>query len=215
MKIAHLGHACVLVETATTRILFDPGNFSNQWHDLEDLEAIVVTHAHPDHIDPVNIAGLLALNPQAQILVEPAVLEMVPLPSAQALTAGSTVDLGAVRLEAVGGLHALIHRDIPQIGNIGVVVREPAEPTFCHPGDALDVVPTGIDILATPAHGPWCAMKETIDFVRAVGAKQGFLIHDGLINERGWSLTFNRLNEMTPTRFLDLRATGLVDLVTR
>jgi hypothetical protein len=48
-------------------------------------------------------------------------------------------------------------------------------------------------------------MKETIDFVRALGAPQGFLIHDGLINERGWALTFARLNEMTGTRFTDRR----------
>ena len=56
-----------------------------------------------------------------------------------------------------------------------------------------------------PAYGPWAAMKETVDFVRAVGALEGFPIHDGLLNERGFGLVFNRVNEMTGTRLVDLR----------
>jgi hypothetical protein len=132
----------------------------------------------------------------------------VDLPGARPLAAGQVVEAGPVRLEAVGGQHAVIHRDIPRIGNIGLVVAAPGQPRFFHPGDALEAVPPGIDIVAVPAHAPWCAMKETIDFTRALRASGGFLIHDGLINERGWTLTFTRLNEMTDTTFTDLRGTS-------
>ena len=48
-------------------------------------------------------------------------------------------------------------------------------------------------------------MKETIDFVRAVGALEGFPIHDELLSERGRTGAFNRLNEMTATRIVNLR----------
>ena len=48
-------------------------------------------------------------------------------------------------------------------------------------------------------------MKETVDFARAVGARDGFLIHDGLLNERGWRTAFDRHDEMTDTTFHDLR----------
>ena len=34
---------------------------------------------------------------------------------------------------------------------------------------------------------------------------EGFAIHDGLFNERGWSLVFNRVREMTPCQLTDLR----------
>ncbi len=51
-------------------------------------------------------------------------------------------------------------------------------------------------------------MKETVDFVRAVGAPQGFCIHEGLLNERGWALAFNRINEITATTLVDLRGAG-------
>ena len=48
-------------------------------------------------------------------------------------------------------------------------------------------------------------MKETIDFVRAVGALEGFPIHDELLNDRGRTLVLTRLNEMTATRLVNLR----------
>ena len=99
----------------------------------------------------------------------------------------------------------MIHRDIPRIGNVGYVLRSEGQPSLLHPGDALDAVPDGIDVLAVPAYGPWAAMKETIDFVRAVGALEGFLVHDGLLSDSGRGLIFNRLNEMSSTRLIDLR----------
>jgi hypothetical protein len=100
----------------------------------------------------------------------------------------------------------VIHRDLPQIGNVGYVLTSEGQPTMFHPGDALDTIPSGVDILAVPAYGPWAAIKETVDFVRAVGALEGFPIHDALLNERGFGLVFQRVNEMTGTRLVDLRS---------
>ena len=51
MRITSLGHACLLVETGDQRILIDPGTFSPGFQDLTDLDAIVVTHQHADHVD--------------------------------------------------------------------------------------------------------------------------------------------------------------------
>lgn len=205
MQLTHLGHSAVLVETSSARVLIDPGNFSSQWHDLTDLDVILVTHLHPDHIDPAQVPALIAANPGARVLVEPGVIDAYHLERAEPLAADTALVVGRLRVEAVGGLHAVIHRDIPQIGNVGLVLSAEGEPTFFHPGDSLAAIPSGVDVVGVPAYGPWAAMKETIDFVRAVGAPLGFCIHEGLLNERGHGLVFGRLNEMTTTRLTDLR----------
>ena len=212
MQITHLGHAAVLAETTDARLLIDPGNFSAAWHALTDLDAILVTHLHADHLDPEHVPALLQANPGAEVLVEPAVLaqsQAGQLPdlgsNARAFAPGDQTAVGDLLITGVGGQHAVIHRDLPRLGNVGFVLRSEGQPTLFHPGDSLETVPEGVDVLATPAYGPWAAMKETIDFVRAVGALEGFPIHDELLNDRGRGLIFGRVNDMTDTRLVDLR----------
>ncbi len=212
MKIAHLGHAAVLVETDNARLLIDPGNLSEGWRGLTDLDAVLVTHQHPDHLDPEQIGGLLAANPGVRVYVEPSVLNLVSagdLPGLGDATGVAPADqfvVGDVLVTAVGGQHAVIHRDIPRIANVGFVLRSEGQPTFFHPGDAYDTAPEGVDVLAVPAQAPWAALKETIDFVRAVRALEGFPIHDELLNDRGRGMVFGRVNDMTSTRLVDLRS---------
>ncbi|MDF2746990.1 MAG: hypothetical protein K0S98_1275 [Propionibacteriaceae bacterium] len=211
MRITHLGHAAVLVETDDARILIDPGNLSAGWHQLTDLDAVLVTHQHPDHLDTDHIGALLTANPAATVLVEPSIVQQIAeakfpeLPNATAFRPDEQAVVGDVLITGVGGQHAVIHRDIPRIGNVGYVLRSSGQPTFFHPGDAYDTAPQGIDVLAMPAYGPWAAMKETIDFVRAVGALEGFPIHGELLNDRGHNLVMSRIDELTTTRLIDLR----------
>ena len=91
--------------------------------------------------------------------------------------------------------------------NVGFVFRCEGEPSILHPGDSLDAVAEGVDIALVPAFGPWAAMKETIEFARAVGAKQGFLIHEGLLNERGYGLISKHVGALSPTTLADVRDT--------
>lgn len=208
MQITHLGHSCVLIETAGQRVLVDPGDFSTAWRGLTDLDAVLVTHHHPDHADPIWLPRLLNANPNAMVAVESSVVDIVDLPDrTRRLGPGETIDIGSLTVETIGGQHAVIHRDYPRIGNVGFVFRAESEPSVLHPGDSLDAVAEGIDIALIPAFGPWAATREAIDFARAVAAPRGFLIHDGLLNERGLGLIDKHVSALSSTQLIDVRDT--------
>ena len=77
MRITHLGHACLLVEMADRRILIDPGAFAGDLSGVRDLDAVVVTHQHPDHLDVDRFPGLVDANPSAQVLCDPGSLDVL------------------------------------------------------------------------------------------------------------------------------------------
>ena len=215
MEITHLGHACLLVEVADQRVLIDPGTFS-ELDGLRDLTAVVVTHQHPDHLDPERAPGLLADNPRAVVLVEPQTAEVLARVGhgdrAERLESGTAVELGALRLMPVGDHHAVIHPYVDRIDNRGVVLSADGEPTLFHPGDALDAEPGDVDLLAVPVNAPWGRVAETIEFVRRVAPSRGVIpVHDGLLNDTGRAMYLKHVESFGAdggVEVLDLRGAG-------
>ncbi len=191
MQITHVGHSCLLVETGGARLLVDPGAFTPGWEELTGLDAVLVTHEHPDHVDRDRLPALLDGNPQARLITEPGLagqLGGAVSRDVEALDAGAATTVGAVTVTGVGGRHAVIHEDIPRIGNVGLLLAADGEPTLFHPGDMIDTAPDGVDVLAVPVNAPWCAAKETVAFVRSVGAPVALPIHDALLSPTGRAL---------------------------
>ena len=219
MRLTHFGHSCVLVEIGDRRILLDPGTFSSGFEQLRDLDAIIVTHQHPDHCDPARFGPLADANAGARLLIEAqtaAQLRESDL-AGRVEELAQEVTLDGVTVRGVGQRHAIIHADIPRIDNTGVVLSAAGEPTLFHPGDALDAEPGQIDVLCVPVSAPWCAMKETVDFARRIGAPQLVPIHDGLLGENGRELYLRQIGNLTGQvvdglEVRDLAGRGAVEL---
>jgi L-ascorbate metabolism protein UlaG (beta-lactamase superfamily) len=185
MIVTRQGHACLLIETASTRVLVDPGVFSTSWQEVTGLDAILITHQHPDHADVGNLPGLVAVNPKSRLVAEAAVAGMVSDLSPETAQVGDTIDLGDIAVQVLGGEHALLHPRIPRVGNVGYLFREKGGPSMFHPGDSYDVTPSGLDLLALPLVAPWASAATTIDFANTVAPARAIPIHDAFLADTG------------------------------
>lgn len=180
MRITHLGHACVVVETATTKLLIDPGSLSSGFAEVREVTGVLVTHQHADHLDAGRLSALLANNPNAKVYVDAGsattVRQLGITPVVVAV--GERIAIGGTVVDVVGGHHAVVHPDIPTVPNVGYVIDDGA---FYHPGDSFVVPRQAIDVLAAPTSGPWLKLGEAIDFVRAVSPRTAVPIHEGAL----------------------------------
>ncbi|WP_434452235.1 MBL fold metallo-hydrolase [Lentzea sp. E54] len=173
MHLVHFGHACVLVDTGTSRILIDPGTFSTGFEELTDLDAVLITHQHFDHVDAEKLPALLKANPRARLIVDEGTAPSVENPAVA--RPGDTFKVGGTTVRVTGGQHALIHEDIPIVPNAAYVIDDGA---FYHPGDSLFMPDEDIDVLGLPAGAPWLRTGEAVDFMRAVQPRVAVPIHE-------------------------------------
>jgi L-ascorbate metabolism protein UlaG (beta-lactamase superfamily) len=200
MRIAHLGHACLLVEAGGQHVLIDPGAFSPGITDVTGLDLILVTHQHMDHVDLERLPALLEINPQARLYAEPeaaALLEGAGI-AAEHTVAGRTLTFGHLEVTPVGDRHALINDALPRIGNLGVLLRSAGEPTLFHPGDAYDGEPGQVDILALPLNAPWTPSRDTVAFAARISPSFCVPIHDALLSPIGRDLYLSQVRSLGP-----------------
>lgn len=192
MKLTRLGHATVLVESYTTRLLIDPGVYSKDWTRLTGLDAVIVTHEHHDHFDRENVLKLIEANPNAAVIGPRSVCNSLRDSDPTEMAPGDSVVLGRTEIEVVGGVHAVVHESIPRVENIGLIVSDPGGSRFFHPGDSYAAIPERIDALALPISSPWSTAGTTADFLNAVAPALAFPIHDAGLSEIGQA-TFGRI----------------------
>lgn len=201
MRLTHFGHSCMLVEIDGTRILFDPGTFSHGFEGLTGLDAILITHQHPDHCDVARLPDLVAANPQALRYADPQTTAQLTADNVAgdwtAARAGEQVDIGAVTARVTGGRHAVIHPELPVVDNVAYVLGTPEGPgRFMHPGDSFYIPFERIDVLALPSAAPWMKLSESVDYLRAMAPRVAVPIHQAVLSDAGTGVHYGRLAEM-------------------
>jgi L-ascorbate metabolism protein UlaG (beta-lactamase superfamily) len=181
MNITKYAHACLLIEKGGVKVLIDPGSW-NALPDATGVSAILITHEHQDHCDPVQIKALLTANPDAQVITHAAVAQKLAaegITEVLAIEPGTPLEVNGLAIESFGTEHAAIYKTSP-CRNTGFLVGE----ELFIPGDALHDLPNKpVRILALPTGGPWMKIEEAIDYAKAIAPVVAFPIHDAMYIE--------------------------------
>lgn len=185
MTITKYEHACLVLTKGNERLLIDPGAFTHSLPDLTNVQAIVITHVHPDHVDEDKVNRVLQQNAGTQVFAPQEVADAFPHLPVQTVTAGEVRQAGSFSLGFTGGTHAIIHPSKPAFQNIGVLVDNGA---LYYPGDSFAAPGRAVAVLAAPAAAPWLKISEAMDFIANVKAKQVFPTHDAVLSAEGQAI---------------------------
>lgn len=170
LQITKFEHSCLLVSMNDRHILIDPGVMSSELlrqATLPELEAIVVTHVHGDHLDAQYAAEKLAQSPQTKIY-------------------GPTQVMEALRDAGVTAIASL-----PEDVTLFESKHEDGNPLFetpdqqgyhlfdvlTHPGDSHHFEQTK-QVLALPVTAPWGASTTAMKLAIKLKPKYVIPIHD-------------------------------------
>ena len=188
MKVRKFLHSCLLVEKGEDSVLFDPGKFSfmdggPKPADFTDLNAIVITHSHPDHMDSEAIRALVEQNRDAIIYGNSGIVKALGETGLMVeLFESGTKQIGEFKIDAYEARHEkIVSGQIPP--NTAYLVDD----QLLNPGDSyafsLDALRGKFNVLALPTMAPWTNELETLGFASRMNAKRVIPIHDGYVKD--------------------------------
>ncbi len=191
MQLTKFGHSCVLIQDDQTKILFDPGMWTDELPENIKVDAVVITHVHQDHLGLGRYLEIFKSAPR--IITNSEVKEELDKHDINCEVAeeGTQIQVNTITLDPFGTTHAILHPELlPKFQNIGYLINN----KIFHPGDSFTVPSLPVETLLVPLSAPWSKVSETMDYVIEVKPKTMFAIHDAFLNERGIGLYNNFMN---------------------
>jgi len=184
MKITKLGHCCLVIEIRGKRFLTDPGNYTTEQDSVTNIDAVIISHEHTDHLHVQSLKTILVNNPSAQVISNESVgkiLDRESIPYTK-VAHGESITIGDVTITGHGLKHAPIYVEYEQVENTGYMFDD----KLFYPGDAFYNPEVPVDILAFPVTAPWCKISEAMEYVLSVKPRVAFPVHDGnLVRKTG------------------------------
>ncbi|AMR33831.1 MBL fold metallo-hydrolase [Mucilaginibacter sp. PAMC 26640] len=182
MKISKYIHSCLLFELEGYKLLFDPGKFTFAEGIVTPdmfagVNAIVITHIHPDHLDTENLKKIAELskasiytNLEVGTTIQKAGLEYELLEE-------GIYSIGPFKLQAIPVVHEpLLDSPIPQM--TGFIIND----KVLHPVDSMEDKLTlyeGIALLIMVTMAPFANELRIAGFADKVKPKKILPVHDG------------------------------------
>ena len=174
MKIRKLEHSGIIIEDNGRAVIFDPIEIENSLPEHENIDAIIITHGHSDHLQMQDVMEVATHNPNL---------------SAEVVVPGQKLVVGNFNLTFFGGKHAQVFPGQEICDNLGCIVNG----IFANPGDSLDVPPLAVKVLCVALSAPWLKSHEAVEFINNVKPEVVIPIHDALVSRMGKEIYRNVL----------------------
>jgi L-ascorbate metabolism protein UlaG (beta-lactamase superfamily) len=191
MRISKYEHALLVIEESAAQLVIDPGSYSNL-PELKSVVAVVFTHLHDDHTSLEHAKTIIKNFPDAHLFGTQEVAEKLKGLNVQVVYHGDHYQAGPFKIDFYGDLHQVIHRSIPLVQNVGVMVNS----TFYYPGDSYTFPEQSVEVLACPTSAPWLRISDVIDFLDLVRPKKCFATHNALLSDQGHALQNSRVQQV-------------------
>ena len=186
MKISKHLHSCLLFELDGYKLLIDPGNITFaeglvKPEQFADVNSIIITHIHPDHLDIENLKKIIKLS-GATVLTNKQVGEKLASENIQfSLLCNGLSQIGPFKLEAFTVVHELImDNPLPQM--TGLLIND----KVLHPVDSMEdalLKYKGIELLIMVTMAPFANEPRIAAFADQLQPKQILPVHDGYAKE--------------------------------
>lgn len=191
MKLTKFQHACLTIEKEGSTLVVDPGAYSHDFIIPKHVSGIIITHDHPDHLDPELVKKIIITHPKAVIISHESVTAAFSSSPTITIEPGKAYTFESFTIEFFGGDHAPIAEGIDVPPNHGVLIDTslyyPGD-SFTIPIDPLSNQPYKVGTLALPVSAPWLTFAQVRDFLGAVKPSLVFPTHDGILSEDGKAL---------------------------
>lgn len=171
-RVTYVGHATLLVELGGVRVLTDPILRGRVAHlrrhggtvepgSLGDLDAVLVSHAHLDHLHAASLKPLAAKRPQPALVVPPALRRHVAklgFENVVELSAGESAEVAGLRIVATHADHDTRRHPLGPPGEaVGFLLGEPGRRVY-FAGDTdvfpeMEALADGLDTALIPVWG--------------------------------------------------------------
>ncbi|HTH82862.1 MAG TPA: MBL fold metallo-hydrolase [Mucilaginibacter sp.] len=186
MKISKYLHSCLVFELDGYKLLIDPGKFSFAEglvipETFADVNSIIITHIHPDHLDTANLKKIAELS-NAPIYTNAQVGEVLEKEAIKhTVWHDGTYYLGPFKLEAIPVLHEPI-LDNPPPQMTGFIIND----KILHPVDSMEdalLKYKDIELLIMVTMAPFANELRITGFADKMQPKQILPVHDGYAKE--------------------------------
>lgn len=174
MKVTKYPQSCLILEENGKRLVIDPGSLVSakyQAQDLGTVDAILITHEHPDHADP-HLVQAMAMS-GVPVVANRSAANVLGEIVTKVVNDNEKFEVADMQITARELPHCLMADGSPGPQNTGYVVNS----AFFHAGDGVYLEGLQVAAAAIPLAGPDISPKDVFDFIKQLGCQTVVPIH--------------------------------------